>query len=237
MTKSFTKKTIGARELFFYFHEPADERGPVPIVLLHGENAENFAPVLEKILTQKERIPQGFVAAGISADWNREFSPWPAAAAFKKGEDFGGEADSYLQEVAEEILPKIKSIFPQTQGGAVCSMGYSLGGLVTLYGLFKFAVFDRAASASGSLWYPGWADFVQKNRPQNPGAKVYLSLGRGEEKTKNPLMAKVLQATETTQSSLQNALQSPVPLVLHDGGHFTEVPMRKEQALLWLLQK
>ena len=37
----------------------------------------------------------------ISADWNRDLSPWFAPKVFRGGEDFSGGADAFLQNLAK----------------------------------------------------------------------------------------------------------------------------------------
>ncbi|WP_275507574.1 MULTISPECIES: alpha/beta hydrolase-fold protein [Clostridium] len=43
----------------------------------------------------------------------------------------------------------------KTQPENTVLIGYSLGGLATLYSLYLFGTFGKVGSLSGSLWYGG----------------------------------------------------------------------------------
>ena len=86
-------------------------------------------------------------------NWEAELSPWAAGNLFKYSEMFTGGADEYLKTLTERIMPQAETHVP----GQVLwrgLAGYSLAGLFTVYALYKTDLFSRAASMSGSLWYP-----------------------------------------------------------------------------------
>ena len=93
------------------------------------------------------------LAAIENIDWNRAMTPWPARAVMRRGEDFAGEADAYLQELTGIILPDILAKIP-AKPEYIALAGYSLGGLFAVYALYRTDLFARAASTSGSFWYP-----------------------------------------------------------------------------------
>jgi predicted alpha/beta superfamily hydrolase len=96
-------------------------------------------------------------------------------------------------------------------------------------------MFDGAASCSGSLWFPGWDSFC--HTAQAPaGSIVYLSLGGKEEKTRNPAMAGIGDATRKLEQKLKQdpALQA-VTLEWNPGGHFTEPQQRTAKGMAWLV--
>lgn len=148
-------------------------------------------------------------------DWNRDFSPWPAPRAFKKGEDFSGGADAYLQILRRELIPAAEDAI----GGSGCLRvlsGYSLAGLFALYAMYRCLDFSGAASISGSLWYNGFAEYACVNRPA-PGV-YYLSVGDREHLGKNPRMAAVKACTDQIAGCLAQA--GPVCREENPGGHF-----------------
>ena len=55
--------------------------------------------------------------------------------------------------------------------------GYSLAGLFAVYALYRTDVFARAASVSGSLWFPGFREYVFSHTPLCRPDCVYFSLG------------------------------------------------------------
>ena len=128
-----------------------------------GESLQAVADTL-----RREECSHTLIACQ-SADWDRDYSPWPAPPVFGK-QGFAGQG--------EQTLAKIRAFF--TQDGAAerprAIGGYSLAGLFSLWALSQDAGFAGVASCSGSLWYPGWAEYAAQARyPQ--GSCVYLSLG------------------------------------------------------------
>ena len=70
-----------------------------------------------------------------------------------------------------------------------------------------------------------------------PGARVYLSLGRKEEKTRNPYLCKIGDCYRREEELLTRQLgASRVTMTWHDGGHATEVPRRMLLGLETLLK-
>ena len=111
----------------------------------------------------------------------------------------------------------------------------SLGGLLAFWAVCSSGSFAGCASCSGSLWYDGWLDFLEEH-PPSPWQRVYLSLGRTEEKARNPRMAQVGEATRRSFERLQRA-EVPSRLVWQDGGHFHQIPRRLAGALTSLLKE
>lgn len=65
----------------------------------------------------------------------------------------------------------------------------------------------------------------------------YLSLGGKEEKTKNPVMARVGDRTRTQERILRNDLKvKHTTLEFNSGGHFADAQKRLAKAVKWLLE-
>ena len=121
------------------------------------------------VLVGTEDFPQlgtgEFSVLGISDfDWNEMLSPWPAEKIFKKGDDFAGRADEMLAWILsqEELTGSWEEII---------IAGYSLAGLFALYACTKTDRFTGCASVSGSLWFPGFAEYIRYMR----GKYIYRS--------------------------------------------------------------
>ena len=128
-------------------------------------------------------------------DWDRDMSPWDSPAVFKSAAPFAGGADDYLRLLVEEIVPAAERLLPATpiwRGIA----GYSLAGLFAVYALYRTDVFSRAASVSGSLWFPGFREYVLSHAPLRQPDCVFFSLGDRESKTRNPVLRTVQENTE-----------------------------------------
>ncbi len=96
----------------------------------------------------------------------------------------GGKGDLYLSFIIETIKPIIDHDFRTLPDRAHTGIaGSSLGGLISLYGFFRFpAAFGFAGVMSPALWFAGREifDYVAK-QPFVPG-KIYLDVGTQEGK-------------------------------------------------------
>lgn len=110
-------------------------------------------------------------------DWNRDFTPWPAPALSPKAESFAGDGAATLQWAQSTWLPEVQHRIP-ADSAARCLLGYSLGGLCALWMVHQCDAFSGCACCSGSLWYDGWADYMESHGIARPGSRVYLSLGK-----------------------------------------------------------
>ena len=191
-----------------------------------GEGVEKAA----ELLRQKTGEKPWRLIAFEAQDWNAEFSPWSAPAVFGKA-DFAGEASKTLEWLTEACIPAVE----ETPRAFRAVAGYSLAGLFSLWAFYESGLFQGAASCSGSLWFPGWLDYVQKKKAPC-GSAVYLSLGEREERTRNRAMAAVGDATRRMDALLEEdaAIRSHT-LCWHPGGHFNDVEERLAAAMSWLV--
>ena len=170
-----------------------------------------------------------------SEDWNQDYTRWPAKPVFSKEPPFAGGASATLAWMQTELFPVVEQevgiqLAKENKG----IMGYSLAGLFALWGFVESGSFGAVASCSGSLWYDGWLEYLEKQKlPEN--SHVYFSLGEKEEKTRNPRMAVVGDMTRRTERYLRARPEiGEVALAWHPGGHFANAPERMAAALVWL---
>lgn len=188
------------------------------VIVLIGEEGKDTAQLLPEV-----RICQ---ISGM--DWNRDLSPWPAPRVFSKGEDFAGQGDRFLAWLNGQ-LPAIRQA---ADGQNLYLAGYSLAGLFTLYAGTKIPGFAGLASVSGSLWYPGFAEYLETHTLLT--GKVYLSLGDREKNTKNPVMRQVEDQTIAVQRLVQGYAQCHFET--NPGNHFQDPPGRLARGIRWLLK-
>ncbi len=231
--------SLAKRDCFVYSPPDNKQQGcRFPVVYGCGESPEDWEPVAQRLEPRLSAEIGPFFYVGVGADWEQDLTPWPAPAAFRGARDFSGGAESFWRDVCETVKPFVDSRFPTLSDPAhtaVC--GYSLGGLAALYALYIRPEIGLAASISGSLWYEGWLDFMKQSAPAFPDAQILLSLGRREEKSRHPLMGKIGGCTRAAQELLSAQLNRQVPLIWNDGGHYHQIPQRKEQALCWIAQQ
>ena len=176
--------------------------------------------------------PFTLVAIG-GLDWNHELSPWACDGTVRDAEPFGGQAAGFLDELLNQIIPQVESSLPQPPVWRGIA-GYSLAGLFSLWVPWQTDTFDRVASASGSLWFPGFIDYAHEHEMAvTPGA-VYLSLGKKETKTPNRMMRHVLDDTRAMEELL-NGRNIPTTLELNPGNHFAQTDLRMARGIHWIL--
>ena len=168
-------------------------------------------------------------------DWNHDMAPWDNPAAFKKGEPFTGGADDYLRLLVEEIIPRAEKELagpPAWRGIA----GYSLAGLFALYAIYQTDVFSRVGSMSGSLWFPGFKEYIFTHEPKRRPDCIYFSLGDKEAKTRNPVLKTVQENTEEIRAFYQSK-GIDTEFQMNPGNHFVQGIERTAAGIQWLLNR
>lgn len=165
--------------------------------------------------------------------WNKDLVPWDNGPTFKNGDPYIGGADEYCDLLSKEIVPLIEneySLKPIWRGIA----GYSLAGLFAIYSLYRSPLFSKAASISGSLWYPGFKDYLFSCDPVERISGLYFSLGSKENKTKNSYLASVLSSTEEIVSHYKEKGIKTF-FEINPGNHFQDEETRTAKGIEWLL--
>lgn len=168
-------------------------------------------------------------------DWNHDMAPWDSPAAFKKGEPFTGGANDYLRLLVEEIIPKAEKELPGPPAWRGIA-GYSLAGLFALYAIYRTDVFSRVGCISGSLWFPGFKEYIFSHEPKRRPDCIYFSLGDKEAKTRNPVLKTVQENTEEIQAFYQGEGIDTV-FQLNSGNHFVQGIERTVAGIQWLLSR
>ena len=184
---------------------------------------------------QATGCPPFTLVAISNLDWNQDMAPWDSPAAFKKGEPFTGGADDYLRLLVEEIIPRAEKELPGPPAWRGIA-GYSLAGLFALYAIYRTDVFSRVGCMSGSLWFPGFKEYVFSHEPKRRPDCIYFSLGDKEAKTRNPVLKTVQEKTEEIQTFYQNKGIDTV-FQLNSGNHFVQGIERTIAGIQWLLSR
>ena len=222
-----------------------------PVVYLLGDMADN-SPV---------QVPVGVSLVHIGVDlWEENFSPWCAPRFFAKGPNFGDGAQKTLDTLINHVIPWTESELTDPPTYRVL-VGYSLAGLFNLWaGVSQqvargcqpgtatgstgapaapqpAATFQRIGAVSGSFWFPGLLDYV--DRQLSEGAvgltHAYLSLGDREARTPNPQIMHVRENAELLASKLESVGITST-FELNRGNHFQNVEGRMQKALDWLVK-
>ena len=166
-------------------------------------------------------------------DWESCLSPWPTGQISKGVGPFAGKADEFLKALESEVREEVSKIRDLTPS-AIYIAGYSLAGLFALYSLYKTDLFDGAACCSGSLWYPGFTDYVKTNDFIKIPQRLYMSLGNKESVVKNPVFASVEDKTKEVYKFYKEAGIN-VKFEMNPGNHITDVNHRVAKGVSSLL--
>ena len=177
-----------------------------------------------------------FTLVAISGlNWNRDMAPWDSPAAFKNGEPFTGGAGETLHLLVEEIMPKAEKELPRAPEWRGIA-GYSLAGLFALYAIYQTDVFTRVGCISGSLWFPGFLEYVFTHEPKRRPGCLYFSLGNKEAKTRNPALQTVQENTKAVQAFYRK--KGIVTMFqMNRGNHFIQGAERVADGMKWLLKQ
>ena len=207
-----------------------DNKSGSPVIYLNTVSDEG-RQVYEA--AQVAGCPPFTLVAISNLGWNRDMSPWDSPAAFKKGEPFTGGADGYLRLLVEEIMPEAEKELPGPPAWRGIA-GCSLAGLFALYAIYQTDVFSRVGCMSGSLWFPGFKEYICSHEPKRRPDSIYFSLGGREAKTRNPVLKTVQENTEAIHAHF---LAQGIDTVfqLNPGNHFVHGLERTMAGIRWLL--
>ena len=150
-------------------------------------------------------------------NWNTDLSPWEAPPVFGS-EGFGGGAGETLKDFLELC---------RDDGRSYYIGGYSLSGLFALWAAYQTDLFAGVAAASPSVWFPGFTDYMREHEMRSK--TVYLSLGDKEEKSSNPVMARVGDCIREGCELLKGQGVDCI-LEWNQGGHFKDAGIRTATA-------
>ena len=183
-----------------------------------------------KGLTQKSFVMVAFEIK----DWQRELTPWAAPAVFGKV-PFGDGAEHTLSFVKKVLLPELQKRQIYDADTMKCLIGgYSLAGFFALWSCYQTPMFQGVAAVSPSVWYPDWMSYAENHKPL--ASFVYLSLGDKEERTKNPVMARVGECVRR-QNELLAAQDINTILEWNQGNHFQHTDERTAKGFAWLMNQ
>ena len=203
-----------------------------PIVVLHAHDYDERFDV--RVGLCKYKVPEYTMITISDIDWNNDLTPWKADAIMKGQAPFGGMADAYVSKLTNSILPdSLKGL--KATPKAIYIAGYSLAGLFSLYSFYKTTVFKGAACCSGSLWYPGFTEFIENNEFLCKPERLYLSLGDRESHTKNEVMSTVEDNTKKIYEHYKEQ-EIEAEFEMNPGGHFDDPAGRLAKGIAYLLK-
>ena len=154
-----------------------------------------------------------------------------------------GGANAFLRFLAEEVKPFVASHFDIAPDNSTI-FGASLGGLLTIYSLFKApTVFDNYIAVSPSLWWDNEMMFdlelgdFKANGPTN----IFLAVGAQEEALEIPILPQFKMITNIRRLANQLSQQRREVLdvtldVIEGETHTSVVPVALTRGLRYVLR-
>ena len=190
----------------------------------------------------KEKVSSDFVIVEMSVtDWDSDFSPWQAEGVIGDRE-FAGNGKKTLGFLTEILIPEIRKRYSQIgRDCRIITVGYSLAGLFSLWAYYESpSVINGAVCCSGSLWFPGYSEYMEQKSGIERDAKrkdiVYLSLGGKESSSGNPIMDKVGEITKRQMEIIKK--DDSIEKCRYDinkGGHFADSVKRISKGITWCM--
>lgn len=203
-----------------------DNNGPVVFLIVNKEMAQSTDFIYDSVC---HKIKGSFVLCEILVDsWGSLLTPWKAE---EVQESFSGNASCLLDYIKDII-----NCENDLQGKDCYVAGYSLAGLFSLWALYESNLFIGCISCSGSLWYPGWKEYVMAKAIDKP-VSIYMSLGTKEERTNNMYMKHVGDNTRYMDEIFKvNSCVTDYKFEWNTGGHFTDVSERIIKGISWIIK-
>lgn len=202
-------------------YEKGNMNAPVVLVEMIDHRDSSSLDTRIELIRRNTAVPFRFIFFSVD-DWLKELSPWKIPPVFRNCE-FGDGAEKTLEEVLSYISGK---------GEKYVIGGYSLSSLFAVWASFEAGIFSSVAAASPSIWFPGFTDYMRTHSPY--AESVYLSLGKKEADTKNPVMKNVSSAIVEAEEILKGK-GVKTTLVWNEGGHFKDPVKRTADAFSYAL--
>ncbi len=227
---SYEKHEYKIAEKKVQVYPSAEADRPVIYLNTYSEEGDQVYEAL------RERGCPAFTLVAISGlNWDHDMAPWDIPPISEDDTPCTGGADEYLRLLLEEIVPKAEEhIRGRTLWRGIA--GYSLAGLFAIYSLYQTGIFSRAASMSGSLWFPHFTEYICSHEMKQNPEHLYFSLGDAECRTKNPYLKVVQEQTEKIERFYRdNGIDTCFRL--NPGNHFKDGIERTASGIAWLLER
>ena len=206
-----------------------EAEGKLPAVVLIGAHDDP-----EEILQLTDRDRYILITID-NINWNDDLSPWYMDPLYRNDRPYNGRADDFIREMENDIMPVINDLYGH-RISCYAIAGYSLAGLFALYSLYKTDLFTRAASVSGSLWYPDFRKYAVSHNLKGKTEKIYLSLGDREKLTRNAMMATVEDNTRYLEG-FYSTLGIKTVYISNPGNHFQDASKRLADGINWIIRE
>ncbi|WP_032122181.1 alpha/beta hydrolase [Clostridium amazonitimonense] len=244
MKGTILTRIVFNREIFIYLPEGYDTSNKIyPVVYSH--DGDKFKGFLIKII---DDIEEGFskglleehIIVGITPiDRLNEYTPWFSKSQHERFHDFEGQADKYLRFLLKDLQGYIENEFKvSTNKKDRKIMGHSLGGLVSLYSIYKNNNYGKIASICASQWYERWINFISEENIVNDDFKLIIIAGKKEGHNKVTIQRYMPKFSEQSYEIFKRRIgEENVKMLWDDYDHHENMLNRNKIALEFLLSK
>lgn len=194
---------------------------PVLYVQDGGQLITHCQNYIERLF--REQLLHEVILVGVHTDRRTyDYTPWPALALNPQFPAFGGQAHSYIDELADQVKPHIDQRYRTlTDSISTGIVGGSLGGLVSMFAAYwRPDIFGCVGMLSPSCWYEGVMNYIEEHPAPSADLKLYVSIGNCEglykQNSQQHMFQNVLSACELWQAKGFPAHQ--LLLEIEDGG-------------------
>ena len=206
------------------------DRSAKRLVVMDGTGMDEALGLMQEAKPVRDRALFAFVPV---SDWDGELTPWPSDCI--PGRAFAGNGKEHAGFISLLVREIDRATGTERSARDRAIAGYSLAGLSALYTQCVTGDFARAASVSGALWYPSFAEYYINNIRFPENARLYMSLGKQEVKRGNPLMRMGGDAADRIEKAVRET-GTDVRFEWNNGNHFMEPHKRIVKALDYLLE-
>ncbi|MDE6311540.1 MAG: hypothetical protein K2L96_06960 [Muribaculaceae bacterium] len=169
------------------------------------------------------------IVAITGMDWQNVFSPWPAPGVPKGDPDFKGESPEFLKLLQTKVIPQVEKMLQVNTDAERSLVGVSMSGLFALWQWMICDTFRNIASLSGSFWYEGFIDWINKIEIPHKSGLGFFLLGDQESKSNVRAFRTVGENTDAIVSLLSES-GIEVKFESVPGNHFSDALPRLEKA-------
>ena len=225
MTKNFS---IDSRKITVYQSDGAAGSVPAIYINVFMKDGSDIWDECRKL-----GCPDFTLVAIGGIDWDNDMTPWKSGPILPGDGKYAGNADEHLARITDRIMAEVCRILPEKPAYNGLA-GYSLAGLFAAYCAYRTDRFSRFASMSGSLWYPGFAEYSAGHEFFRKPDCFYLSLGDKEEKVRSEVVSKVGDNTRGLYERL-GLLGIPSIFEMNPGNHYKDASLRTAKGIKWIL--
>ena len=222
--------TICGKKCILYLNENTE------YILIQPVDENDISVLDNEVKHIEENTDRNFSLVAFKIeDWNSELTPWEMPLLRGKG-NFGDGAAGTLEFMKNDLIPALSEyINAENKEIKYILGGYSLAGLFSLWSVYQTDIFEGIAAVSPSVWYKGWIEYVETEKPLSE--KIYLSLGDTEEKTKHQILSKIGENIRKQHEILEKSGNVKTVLEWNEGNHFKNPDIRTAKGFLWVMNK